>query len=223
MKQTLMSSMIAALLVSSPLYADSDQASAVAQLQVLDVTEQQELEPAMLVDQSMDTMLRFLNQEQPVDTQALLGFLEREIVPFFDFAYMAKSAAGTVYRHMQPDQHKRMTENIKQQFLSTMTQRLADYDNQQMRVVSQRYGRDGNTATASMVVLQPEGYPARLDFRFYRSKTGWKVFDVSANGQSAVIHYRRQFQRLMYATRFERENFAGQHRMQRSFRHPTSQ
>ncbi|MEW8429523.1 MAG: ABC transporter substrate-binding protein [Candidatus Thiodiazotropha sp.] len=32
-----------------------------------------------------------------------------------------------------------------------------------------------------------------MDFRFYRSEAGWKVFDVSANGNSAVAYYRRHF------------------------------
>ncbi|MCB1882186.1 MAG: ABC transporter substrate-binding protein, partial [Gammaproteobacteria bacterium] len=40
-------------------------------------------------------------------------------------------------------------------------------------------------------------YPARLDFRFYLAEDGWKVFDVAANGSSAVMHYRQQFRQMM--------------------------
>ncbi|MCU7868794.1 MAG: ABC transporter substrate-binding protein, partial [Candidatus Thiodiazotropha sp. (ex Lucinoma borealis)] len=42
-------------------------------------------------------------------------------------------------------------------------------------------------------ILQSGGYPANIDFRFYRSKAGWKVFDVSANGNSAIAFYRQHF------------------------------
>jgi phospholipid transport system substrate-binding protein len=48
-----------------------------------------------------------------------------------------------------------------------------------------------------VAILQASGYPANLDFRFYRGKTGWKVFDVAANGSSALTYYRQYFARKM--------------------------
>lgn len=226
MKHKIINPMVLALLASSPLYAATAPAPGAAQKAMAvpaPAGEQKEVEPAMLVERGMDMMLAFLNQEQQPDEDALMAFLGNEIVLFFDFPYMAKSAAGPVYRHMDEKQRDRMADNIQQQFLAVMATRLQGYDSQQIRVVSQRYGRGGFTATVSVAILQPRGYPARLDFRFYRAKDGWKVFDVSANGQSAVIHYRRQFRQSMYATRYERQGYSGQHQMQRSFRHPTSQ
>ncbi len=228
MKYKIMSCMIVTLLASSPLYAALERAPGASQKEAVQLTvpagtEQQETEPAMLLDQGMSKMLAFLNQEQRPDKDALMAFLDKDIVPFFDFAYMAKSAAGPIYRHMDDEQRGRMADNIQQQFLAAMTARLAGYESQQVRVVSQRYGRRGNTAKVSVSVLQSRGYPARLDFRFYRAKTGWKVFDVSANGQSAVVHYRRQFRQTMQATRIERRSFPERHQMQRSFRRPASQ
>ena len=46
-----------------------------------------------------------------------------------------------------------------------------------------------------MAVLNPGSYPARLDFRLYRNGENWLVYDVSANGQSAIVHYRNQLMR----------------------------
>ncbi|WP_456414032.1 MlaC/ttg2D family ABC transporter substrate-binding protein, partial [Thiolapillus sp.] len=114
------------------------------------------------------------------------------------FEYMAKSAAGNMYRYMDDGQKARMAQRIERQFLSTMVQRLVSYNNQEVRVMSQRMSRDGRTGTVTTAITGPRGYPTRLDFRFYRAKSGWKVFDVMANGQSAVVHYRRQFRRTMY-------------------------
>lgn len=226
MKYKIISSMVLGLLASSPLYAATDSAPGAVQKAMAvqaPAGEQQETEPAILVEQGMNKMLAFLNQEQRPGRNALMAFLSNEISLFFDFPYMAKSAAGPIYRHMDEKQRDRMADNIQQQFLAAMAARLKGYESQQIRVVSQRYGRGGYTAKVSVAVLQPQGYPARLVFRFYRAKDGWKVFDVSANGQSAVIHYRRQFRQTMYATRYERQGYSRQHQMQRSFRHPTSQ
>ena len=41
------------------------------------------------------------------------------------------------------------------------------------------------------------GYPAELDFRLYRGTDGWKVFDVVANGSSALVYYRDYFRNSM--------------------------
>ena len=34
---------------------------------------------------------------------------------------------------------------------------------------------------------------SRLNFRFYWNDQGWRIFDVSANGASAVAYYRSYF------------------------------
>ena len=219
MKYKIVSSMVFALMVNSPLYAETGTLPGMSQqAMVASYTakpEPKEIEPAMLVEQGMNKMLAFLNQDPRPDEGMLMSFLGNEITLFFDFPYMAKSAAGPLWRHMDRQQRDRMADNIRQQFLAAMGTHLTGYNNQQVRVVSQRYGSGGNTARVTVAVLQPQGYPARLDFRFYRAKTGWKVFDVNANGQSAVIHYRRQFRQSMYAARYESRAHARQHQLQR--------
>ncbi len=44
-----------------------------------------------------------------------------------------------------------------------------------------------------MAVRGAQGMPSELDFRLYRGNDGWKVFDVVANGSSAVVYYRDYF------------------------------
>lgn len=223
MKYKIMTSMMTALLFSSTMHIGIAAASNHASAHAIAVpAEQQEVEPAMLVDQGMDKMLGFLKQIKLGNTSELAAFLDKEIAPFFDFAYMTKSAAGSMYRYMEPQQRERMADKIKKQFLETMSARLASYDSQQVRVISQRYGRSGNTATVSVAVLKPRGYPAKLDFRFYRAKTGWRVFDVSANGQSAVIHYRRQFRQLMYGSQYRQYGAGERPQAHRSAGYPMS-
>lgn len=172
--------------------------------------------PAALTQDGMGKLLDHLRHNDG-DLQRLGAFLNREVAPYFDFAYMAKSAAGSLYRHMSEPQRQRLANRIKQQFLSTMVQRLGSYDQQQVKVVSQRLSPDSRTGVVSTAIMGPEGYPARLDFRFYKAKGGWKVFDVMANGQSAVVHYRRQFRRTMYMPSGQGSQLA-----MRPYRQPTS-
>ena len=42
-------------------------------------------------------------------------------------------------------------------------------------------------------ISKQNGYPVKLEFRFYKGAQGWKIFDVVANRTSAVVYYRRYF------------------------------
>ena len=153
--------------------------------------------PAAVTQGGLKRLLDYL-QNSDGDLKKLGAFLNTQVAPYFDFAYMAKAAAGNLYRHMTEEQRHRLANRIKRQFLSSMVEKLGNYSSQQVRVVSQRLAPDGRTGVVTAAIRDPQGYPARMDFRFYRSKNGWKVYDVMANGQSAVVHYRRQFRQTMY-------------------------
>ncbi len=160
------------------------------------VRAQAEPGPAAVAARGLDKLMRFLENSDG-DLQKLGAFLNREIAPYFDFAYMARVVAGNLWARMDESQRRRLANRIKRQFLATLVERLGDYDRQQVRVVSQRLSPDGRSGVVTTAIQDPRGYPARMDFRFYRSKSGWKVYDVSANGQSAVVHYRRQFRQAL--------------------------
>lgn len=153
--------------------------------------------PAAIAQSGLDRLMDYL-QNGNGDLKQLGAFLNAEVAPYFDFAYMAKSAAGNLYRYMSDEQRQQLADRIKRQFLATMVQRLGNYNKQQVKVVSERLSADGRTGVVSAAIRGPRGYPSRMDFRFYKSKNGWKVYDVMANGQSAVVHYRRQFRRSVY-------------------------
>ena len=150
--------------------------------------------PGAIVKEGMSRLMSFLRQDPPPSAADLEAFVNSVAAPYFDFDYMAKAIAGKRYRAMSEQERAKFRDRIKTTFLGAMVQKLARYSNQAVRVLSPRRGRAGDV-TVGVAILDPRGYPSRLDFRFYRSGDDWKVFDVSANGRSAVIHYRQEFNR----------------------------
>ncbi|MEW8692867.1 MAG: ABC transporter substrate-binding protein [Candidatus Thiodiazotropha endolucinida] len=150
----------------------------------------QEVGPDALLREGMTKLLRFLRTSDSPKPQQISAFLEREVAPYFDFAYMATWAAGPMNRHMNDQQRQALAQKIKEMLLGTLSKRLSSYDNQDVRFFRPRRVAD-NEVKVRVGILQAGGYPASLDFRFYRSDAGWKVFDVSANGNSALAFYRR--------------------------------
>ncbi|MEW8397153.1 MAG: ABC transporter substrate-binding protein [Candidatus Thiodiazotropha sp.] len=152
----------------------------------------QEAGPDTLLREGMTKLLRYLRTNENPQPQQISAFLEREVAPYFDFAYMATWAAGPMNRQMNEQQRLQLAQTIKELLLGTLAKRLASYDTQDVRFYRTRRTGD-NEVKMRVGILRAGGYPATIDFRFYRSEAGWKVFDVSANGNSAVAYYRRHF------------------------------
>lgn len=149
----------------------------------------------------MQQMLTFLKNNSNPSAEQLAAFVETKIAPYFDFEYMAKTAVGPRYRAMSAKARAAITERLKGSFLGTLTKKLVGYGGQGMRFISSRTNPDGRTATVNVAIANPGTYPARLTFRMYRGQQGWKVYDVAANGQSAVVHYRRQLSQSLPGAR----------------------
>jgi phospholipid transport system substrate-binding protein len=159
-------------------------------------------EAGAVLKAGLKKLLGFFNNNQAPSRQLIAAFLDKEIAPYFDFAYMTKWVAGGPYMRMS-DQQKMMTEQqLKTQFLSTMAQKLSTFNNQRVKYLAPKVQGKGQVEL-SIAIMNRGGYPARLDFRLYKGKDGWKVYDVSANGSSALVYYRQYFRQQMQRQRMQ--------------------
>ena len=151
--------------------------------------------PDQIVRSGIDRLSGFLAGAQDPPPEVIRAFLERDIAPSFDFAYMARWAAGPMYRRLSPEQHARMTEVLRNLFLAALAKNLGSYARPVPRVdvYPARASADGAQATVHARVVGADGMRAGLNFRFYWDESGWRIFDVSANGASAVAYYRTYF------------------------------
>jgi phospholipid transport system substrate-binding protein len=143
----------------------------------------------------VDKLTAFVRKGCTRDRDWTMAFLQEEIAPYFDFDYMTQWAAGPAYRHMDTTQRTALKDQLTGSFLPTLAQRLTTYGSREIRYFTGR-GSHGTDVTVSAWIMQPHGYSSRLDFRFYKSAEGWKIFDVKTGGNSAVLYYRNQFRHL---------------------------
>jgi len=142
----------------------------------------------------MDKLLAYLAQKDAPNKLQAAAFLDRDIAPYFDFAYMAQWVAGPSYAGMKETDRKTLAAKIEAEFLSSLASQLGKYDGQQVRYLRPRPGPNGSVKVP-MGVLRPGAYPDKMTFRMYKAADGWKVYDVEANGRSVVAHYRTQMGR----------------------------
>lgn len=148
--------------------------------------------PATIVKAGITKLTTFIRGGGAQNPEQARTFLESEVAPYFDFNYMTRWAAGPAWRTMTPGQRAGMQEQITQAFMTTLAQKLASYTNQPIRYFTPR-GQGSDDVRVSAWIMQPNGIPTKLEFRFYKGKDGWKIFDVKAGGNSAVVYYRNQF------------------------------
>jgi len=151
--------------------------------------------PGIIVRTGVEKLTRFIRSGQAQDRVKAMSFLETEVAPYFDFEYMTRWAAGPAWRSMSPEQRARMQSKLTSAFMTTLVQKLTSYTNQPIRYFTPR-GQGSNDVSVSAWIMQTNGIPTKLDFRFYRSEDGWKIFDVKAAGNSAVVYYRNMFRKM---------------------------
>ncbi len=151
--------------------------------------------PDELLREGVMRLNRFLAERGADDPEKLQAFLDHEIAPYFDFAYMSRWAAGRHYPYLSRAERDEFTERLRDLFLSALARNLGSYARPLPRidVFPARAGRSPNEVAVLARVLPREGFSVRLEFRYYWSRQGWKIFDVAANGASAVAYYRRYF------------------------------
>jgi phospholipid transport system substrate-binding protein len=149
---------------------------------------------ATTLREGMDKLLEFLGQEKMPNRLQVAAFLDGTIAPYFDFDYMAKWVAGPRYAAMSTEQREALRASLEARFLGTLANKLVKYEGQRVRYFRPRRGARG-AVNVAVGILQPGSYPAKLDFRMYRSKDGWKIYDIVANGRSAVAFYRQESRR----------------------------
>lgn len=156
--------------------------------------------PDQILRSGLDRLQGFLARGGTAQPEEVQAFLDDEISPFFDFEYMARWAGGPFYAQMDEGQRAQFAGKLKDLFFSALARNLGAYAERTPVVeVSQArprgYGREVDV-TARVMPQGQGAVPVRLDFRFYPSRNGWKIFDVTANGTSAVAYYRSYFREV---------------------------
>jgi phospholipid transport system substrate-binding protein len=156
--------------------------------------------PEAIVREGIGKLQAFMAGGGGVEPQTALGFIQDEIAPYFDFSYMAEWAAGGYWDRMSEEAKAQMIDRLRGKFLQALARHVAAYTAPQVRVGSPRPGSSRGEVVVPTIVkprYARTGPAMRLNFRFYHGADGWKIFDVTANNQSAVMYYRQEFAESM--------------------------
>jgi hypothetical protein len=137
----------------------------------------------------------------PRDPAAIIGLMEDQAARFFDFAYMAYLIAGPRYTQLNVLERSHFQNRIRDRVFSMLARQMGMFD---VRLPSFQPLTPVQTSTvtgqAGGLFLHAGGPAIRLVFNFYLTASGWRIYDVTSNGESAIAVLRREF----HGSRLER-------------------
>ena len=164
-------------------------------------------DPGYVINTALDKITTFSSNSDKINPVKLRVFIEKQIIPHFDFDNMSHWITGRFARNMSDKEKAEFQRNLRETFLTSLSKHLGSFDaeNTRVRFFPARY-RGPEEAFVSTTVYRPDRPQLRLDFRMRRADNSWKVIDVRANGSSAVLYYRRHF--MSQLRQYERQHRA---------------
>lgn len=151
-------------------------------------------DPKEIIRRGLQRIQLFLSANELADSAQIYTFLEKEIAPDFDFVTMTQLILGPLNYNINDQQRHGITMKIRRAFLTALASNLFHYRGGQVEVDSVRLTSDTSRGMVSvrvrLLIYTHNQYPAAIELRIAPVPEGWKIIDVSANGLSAVAHYR---------------------------------
>jgi ABC-type transporter MlaC component len=140
--------------------------------------------------------------DHPRDPASIIALMEDQAARFFDFAYIAYLVAGPEYTRRNVQQRAHFQNRLRDQLFTDLARKMGMYDTRMPSFTPLVPRQTGSSAWTAGGVFYHRGGPyIRLEFYFYLSPQGWRIYDVTSNGASAVDGLRRAY----FAERFGRQ------------------
>jgi len=163
-----------------------------------------ELAPDQLAREVTDKIVVLLKANKDVyakDHKKLYAMVDEHVLPNFDFRAMSRTVLGRYWREANEDQRARFTGEFRDLLVRTYATALLKYNEEKIVYFPFKLIPGDRTATVKSEVRRADGSPPiALNYGFYHTDAGWKVYDVTIEGASLVTTYQST-----YSERVQRE------------------
>ena len=150
--------------------------------------------PEELLKGQLNAAIEIL-QKKEMDQQAKNRKIVEIVDPLFDFSVMAKLALGKQYWPGLAEEKKdRYTELFTNRLKTSYIDKLTLYTDE--KIVYKTPVQVQNKIHMPTDLVSKDNSISML-YKFYKSKYGWKVYDVEIQGVSIVSSYRSQFKEVL--------------------------
>jgi len=163
-----------------------------------------EVTPDVLAREVTDKIVVLLKANKNAytkDHKKLYAMVDEHVLPHFDFRAMSRTVLGRYWRTASEEQRARFTAEFRVLLVRTYATALLKYNDEKIVYLAFRLNPDDRTTTVKSEVRRTDGGPPiAINYSFYHTNAGWKVYDLTIEGASLVTTYQST-----YSERVQRE------------------
>lgn len=171
-------SIVLFLVLASPVYADNPP-------------------PDQLAREVTDKIVVLLKTNKSLytrDHKKLYAMVDEHVLPHFDFRAMSRTVLGRHWRSANEDQRARFIAEFRNLLVRTYATALLKYNDEKIVYLPFRMNPDDRTVVVRSEVRRTDGGPPiAINYSFYRTDAGWKVYDLTVEGASLVTTYQTTY------------------------------
>lgn len=157
-------------------------------------------EPTEQVRETVDAVMKILNNDElkkPSKEKERRAGIRQAVVKHFDFEEMAKRSLSSYWKERTPAEQKEFVTLYSDLLENTYIRKIERYENEKVVYTDERL--DGNYAVVKTKIVNEKGLSIPVDYRIFREKETWEVYDIVVEGISLVNNYRTQFTQIIRA------------------------
>ncbi len=143
-----------------------------------------------IIQSGISRLQAFIQAASPNDPQQVRTFLDKEVAPYFDFQAMSRMIIGPLERQLTEEQKTNAQQLIKEQFIASFARNLLNYRGGHAQLMGVSGSERSGMMRVRVYIYRYQTYPTVVELRLGHGPEGWKIYDVAANGMSAISHFR---------------------------------
>lgn len=153
--------------------------------------------PDQLAREATDKIVVLLKANKDAyskDHKKLYAMVDEHVLAHFDFRAMSRTVLGRYWREANEDQRAKFATEFRDLLVRTYATALLKYNDEQIVYLPFRMSPEDRTAAVKSEVHRKDGGPPiAIQYNFYHTDKGWKVYDVAIEGASLVSTYQSTF------------------------------
>jgi phospholipid transport system substrate-binding protein len=156
--------------------------------------------PTAVVERLHATLLQVMQRAQQLGYAGRLKTLSPVLDSVYDYGAMTKSASGSYWKQISPQDQSRLTRAFADMSASTYAARFDDYGGERFVTVGAKDAPGGGVLVQTQLE-KTRGEPIKLDYLVKQAPSdGWRIVDVFyMGGISEVANQRSQFLSVLKA------------------------
>jgi phospholipid transport system substrate-binding protein len=119
----------------------------------------------------------------------------------FDFEETAKRALGPHWAARTPAERQEFVALFTDLLERSYVTRIEQYGGEKVTYASDQV--TGDQAIVKTRIVSKTGTDIPVDYRMYKTSSGWRVYDVNIEGVSLVSNYRTQFNKIVQTESYQ--------------------